>query len=151
MRWFTLAFNILGFLTPLYFVVSFAIKAGQTGNLISPVVWLVVILQAAFIGTVLILTANYFCEITVDENGLWVSFLWQRIHVQWQNIIEIKPAIFNFGAGSQSWVVLTRTLPPFHRLYGLLYGLSWLPSFVIAPLITDSEDLVQRIREHIQP
>jgi len=146
-RWSALAFNVLGFLTPIYFVVSFAIKASQTGSPILLFVWLVVIFRAVLIGIFLILTANYFCEITADENGLWVSFLWLRLQIRWQNIIKIKPTTFNSKSWA-SWIILTNTLTPVHRLYGLIYGLSSRPGFVIAPTITNKEELIQLIKEH---
>ena len=149
-RWFALTFNILGFLSPIYFVVSFAIKASQTDIPVSPLVWLVVVFRALLIGIFLIITANYFCEITADENGLWVSFLWLQLHIQWQNIIEIKPTILNSKSWT-SWVVLTNTLTPFHRLYGLIYGLSSLPGFIITPAISNKEELVLLIIEHTKP
>ena len=142
-------FNVLGILTPLYFLGNSFIIAFQTGNLVSTPIWLIIILRAVFIGIFLILTANYFCEITADKNGLWVAFMWKKIHIRWQNIVEIKPTIFNIGSRTQSWIVLTNGLTPFHRLYGLMYGLSPLPGFVFGLPIDNSDELLKLIKEHL--
>ena len=150
-RWFMRVFNVLGILTPLYFMGSFFITAFQTGNPVSNLIWLVVVLRAVLIGVFLILTANYFCEITADKDGLWITFMWKKIRVRWQNIVEIKPTIFNIGGGAtQSWIVLVNGLTPFHRLYGLMYGLSLLPGFVVGLPISNSEELLKLMKDHLR-
>ena len=138
-------FNILAFLGPLFFFVRFAIRASQAANGVAPSVWLAAFLYMVILEIILLITANYFCEIALNETGVNVTFLWYILHVDWQDIVEIKPR--RFLGRSHSWVVLTNKLTPFHRLYGIIYGFSWLPSFIISPSLRDGEKLVRMIEE----
>lgn len=141
-------FNFLAFLGPLFFFVRFAIRASQTAQQVSAFVWLAALLYALVLGIVLLVTANYFCEISLDEAGVNVTFLWYILHVDWHDIVDIKSKRF-FGR-SHSWVVLTNMLTPFHRLYGVIYGFSRLPSFIISPSLRDGEKLASIIEERIK-
>jgi hypothetical protein len=141
-------FNILAFLGPLFFFIRFAIRASQTANEVSASVWFAAFLYALVLGIVLLVTANYFCEISLDEAGVNVTFLWYILHVDWHDIVDIKPK--RFLGHSHSWVVLTTNLTPFHRLYGVIYGFSWLPSFMISPSLRDGEKLARIIEERVK-
>jgi hypothetical protein len=141
-------FNILAFLGPVFFFGRFAIRVSQTANDVSASVWLTAFLYALFLGIVLLITANYFCELSLDESGVNVTFLWYILHVDWQDIVDIKPK--RFLGRSHSWVVLTNKLSPFHRLYGAIYGFSWLPSFMISPSLHDGEKLAKIIEERVK-
>ena len=93
-----------------------------------------------------ILAGNFVTEVVSDAEGLRVRFLWKYLVVRWDEIIEIKPMFtwMPFKARGQ-WVVRTRSLTPFHRLYGLLYGQTFSPSFVFMKSISQSEELTRRI------
>jgi hypothetical protein len=97
----------------------------------------------------------YFCgqNITVTHEGLLIEFLWKDLLVSWDKIVEIKPA-FGFLRTSRNQnhilVVLTDVLTPFHRLFGLMYGLSVKPAFIIYPTISEYQSLVETIKSHAQ-
>jgi len=102
--------------------------------------------------TVMLINAYFFGQnITVTDQGLLVEFLWKDLMVSWDKIIEIKPA-FGFFRTSRTQkhicVVLTGGLTPFHRFFGLLYGLSLKPAFIIYPSISEYELLVETIKKH---
>ena len=140
--------NILAFITPLYFLIEFVMRESRNANSASESVWLIFFNYVILPAVALLITANYFCEIAVDETGVSVTFLWRKLHVGWQDIVEIK-AIRYLGR-SHSWVVLTKKLTPFHRLYGVIYGFSWLPSFIISPSLRDREKLARIIEERVK-
>lgn len=152
MRWFAHTFNILGFVMPLYLIAGFIYKAAQTTLISAPTIWASLFIQAFFlsacISTSLILTANFFCEIATDDTGLYVSFLWRKLFIRWQDVIEIKPMAFGFWGFSRILVVTTNALTPFHRLYGLIYGFSPRPSFIITPITDSQGDLIKLIENH---
>jgi len=141
-------FNILAFLAPLYFLIRFAIRIGQTATSVSASAWLISFSYGILLAIVLLITANYFCEVTVDEAGISVTFLWRNLHINWRDIVEIKAK--GFLGHSRSWVVLTKKLTPFHRLYGIVYGFSWLPGFIISPSLHDGEKLAGMIEERVK-
>ena len=103
--------------------------------------------------SVVILISAYFFgqNVTVTEEGLVIEFLWKDLMVPWDKIIEIKPA-FGFLRISknqkQIYVVLAGGLTPFHRLFGLTYGLSLKPAFIIYPTISEYQSLVETIKRH---
>lgn len=100
-----------------------------------------------------LIAAYFFSDIIVDADGLIVEFLWMKLKVQWYEIVEVKPSfrwwLPTFG-GKFPIVVLTNALTPFHRLFGLLYGLSPLPGFVINVNISEYDLLIKEIERHIK-
>ena len=103
---------------------------------------------------VMLINAYFYGQnITVTHDGLLIEFLWKDLLVDWDKVIEIKP-LFGFFRKSRNQkhilVVLTNALTPFHRLLGLLYGLSLKPAFIIYPSISEYELLVESIRKHAQ-
>src|SRR5688572_27532197 len=104
MRSAVLIFNILAFLTPIFFEARFIFRAIQSSREVSPIMSLITIFYMVLLWIGLIITGNYFCEIFMDETGLSVTFLWRKYRINWQDIIKIKP-IGLFGRVN-SWVVL---------------------------------------------
>ena len=101
---------------------------------------------------VMLISAYFFGQnITVTDEGLLVGFLWKDLFVPWDKLIEIKPA-YGFWRNSRIpkpiCVVLTDALTPFHRLYGLSFGLSVKPAFIIYPTISEYQSLVETIKQH---
>jgi len=111
------------------------------------------IFAAVFTVCAFLIAAYYFPDIDLDEEGLLVEFLWKRIRVSWDDVIELKP-VFMYGIPSFGRpvpvVVLTKKLTLFHRVYGLLYGFSTKPAFVIQPAISEFELLKNDIEKHIK-
>ena len=105
--------------------------------------------------SIIMLISAYFLgqNITVTDDELLIEFLWKDLVVSWDKIIEIKPA-HGFWRNSQNpkpiYVVLTDALTPFHRLFGLIYGLSVKPAFIIYPTISEHRCLVETIKNHAQ-
>jgi len=99
-----------------------------------------------------LISAYFFDQnITVTDDGLLVEFLWKDLNVPWDKLIEIKPA-FGFWRSPRNTkvicIVLTNALTPFHRLFGLVYGPSVKPSFIIFPTISEYQSLVETIKRH---
>jgi hypothetical protein len=92
-------------------------------------------------------------DIVADNQGLLVEFLWIKLRVGWNQIKQVKPA-FPFAwlvvKQKASMIVLTNALTPFHRIFGLLYGFTLLPSFVIHPTINDFDLLIAKINSHVK-
>src|SRR2546426_11927780 len=93
-RWFPVAVNIAAVLWPI-FLCAIVITAKHpivlSGNdvLSAP-------LGALFGWLLLVLTANFFPEIRADRKGLSVTFLFLRLPVRWEDIIDIRPMIFSW-------------------------------------------------------
>jgi hypothetical protein len=152
-RLFNIIFNISAFLAPVYLVGKFAFQFYDKYQSLSFSALLPVLLYSLFLGIVLVITANFYSEIIADGNSLHVQFLWFRLPVFWQDIVEIKPSFFNFPNHPTTWVVQTRKLSQFHRLYGLLYSFSFLPSFIIRYEIENREAIIEMInkRRFVKP
>lgn len=104
-------------------------------------------------GLVVLFVANVYTEIISNEEGLIVRFCFWRLRVKWDEIVEVKPVFLNslfkplskiFSVFSV-YIVKTRALTPFHRFYGL-YVLSFYPSFVVASIINDFDELFANIQ-----
>ena len=136
-------FAILAFLYPAYMLLTLipgiAPNSGLKG--ISVVI-------VAFFSMIFILVAAYFFQdILVDEEGLLIEFLWQKVRVRWSDVEEIKSNVFGSG-----WIVVVNKLTPFHRIFGLIYGFTIKPAFVVAWTLIDRIDrevLQKDIRSHI--
>lgn len=98
--------------------------------------------------TVLI-SAYFYSDITTDADGLFVDFLWFKLHVKWSQLIKIKPLLGMkipiFGK-RKAVVLLMHGLTPFHRIFGLIYGFSIYPAIIINPSISDYDLLMQQIK-----
>jgi len=153
LRWFTITTNIAAFLIPVYLVGNFIIRYYAKYNTLSLTVSFPILIYSVFLGLALVITANFYPEIIADKNGLHVQFLWYRLPLSWQDILVIKPSLFNLNKHTTTWVVQTRKLSHFHRLYGLLYSFSLLPSFIIRYEIENREAIVEMIkkRRFVQP
>jgi hypothetical protein len=105
--------------------------------------------------SVTILITAYFLgqNIAVVNEGLLIEFLGKDLFVPWDKVKEIKPP-FGFFRSYRNlkniYVVLTDALTPFHRLFGLLYGLSVKPAFIIFPSISEYELLIKTINKHVE-
>jgi hypothetical protein len=94
---------------------------------------------------VMILAANYEPEILTDDKGLHIRFLWMHLIVKWEDVIGVKP-LFLFI--KTHWVIRTRSLTPFHRLYGL-YSFALYPCLLFSKSITDYDELQKRLKSAI--
>jgi hypothetical protein len=94
-----------------------------------------------------ILAGNFFTEVVSDAEGLRIKFLWKDLVVRWEDVIEVKPMFSWMPLKTRGpWVVRTHALTPFHRLYGLIYGLTFSPSFVYGHGISHADELTRRMK-----
>ena len=125
------------------------VKHPHSGSVVSKVLDILFLILLWSIS--MLISAYFFGQnITVTDDGLLVEFLWKDLFVPWDKIIEIKPA-YGFLGNSRNtkiYVVLTNALTPFHRLLGLIYGLSVKPAFIIYSTISGYESLVETIKSH---
>lgn len=145
----TIVYNFLGILFPLFIFFFPFIKAIADHTPITFETVAVFFIIAITSGIFSILTGNFYAEIESDKDGLQIVFLWRRYFVPWEDIIDIKP-LFNISLLKNVWIIRTRSLPLFHRLYGLLYGFSPHPSVVVSKGISNYDELLHRIRVSVK-
>lgn len=91
-----------------------------------------------------------FSNIKTDNNGLYVNFLFRTHFVKWEDVLDIRPMKF-FGIptfGTTNIIVLKQGLTPFHRLYGIVYGSTFKPSFCISSQMRGYIELKHEIKQH---
>ena len=106
---------------------------------------------SAFISIVLLVTANFFPDIDIDEYNLNIRFLWMRLSTSFSDLVAIKPSLSLLSrifrpSSPAVWVVATKRLSLFHRLYGLIYGFWRHPSFTISNSIENYDNLISLLR-----
>lgn len=113
---------------------------------------IVVTINLSFFMTIPLLVSAYFWQdIWIDEEGLLVEFLWRKIRVQYVDVLEAKPAWGFLGqANKRPLIVLVNGLTSFHRAFGIIYTFSTKPGFVISPSTSDFQMLKKKIRSHIK-
>lgn len=89
---------------------------------------------------------NYLPTIWIGNEGLVISaFVFLKIHISWEDIIDIKPGKVN----GNLVLVRSKRITPFHIIYGWLYSSTFFPSFLIGQKIQNREQLIHEIRQHI--
>ncbi len=140
----TYIFNYLGFAAPILILLIPFISplfADKPLNFYEIIDFL---LLAIFSWVFPVLRANFHPEITSDLEGLHIKFLWSDLNVLWEDVIDIKP-LFNLRFIKTEWVIRTRSLTPFHRLYGLLYSFSFHPCLIVSKGISNFDELERRV------
>jgi len=147
-RWFKNIIVILAFVYPVYFFLKSIY--GINPNSLTEISVNIII---AFFMMVTFLVGPYYFgqDVLVDEEGLQIEFLWKKMRVQWTDIIETKTTFGSWFAPEKNrpLIILVNGLTPFHRIFGVLYGLSIKPGFVIFPSISDFEILINEIKKNI--
>lgn len=145
----TIILNFLGILFPLFifFYPLIHAIANHIPITFGAISWQ--LFFAVFSSGIFLLRSGFYAEIESDKDGLQIVFLWRRLFVPWDDIIEIKP-LFNINFLKNVWVIRTRSLPIFHRLYGLLYSFSLHPSVVVSKGISNYEELLHRIQVNVK-
>ena len=77
-----------------------------------------------------------------DEHLVITAFLFKRVKVPWADIIDVGAVHVPFGFV----LVRARRITTFHKVYGLLYSRTLLPSFVIGPMMQDRDELLREIK-----
>ena len=151
-RAFAALFNIAAFVFPIWISYRFISTAVTAGREIAPGKVVEILLLAGFSSLVLLLTANYFPEVKTDEGGLYVSFVWRRLRVPFKDLVQLKPDLMERllrPSDPRIWVVATRSLTPFHRLYGILYAFWLHPSFILHSSLQSTDRVLEIIRSKI--
>jgi hypothetical protein len=111
----------------------------------------VTIFISLFMMIPLLISAYFWQDIWVDEEGLLIEFLCKKLRVKWEEIIEVKPAWGFLGQkNKRPLIILVKGLTPFHRTFGVIYGLSIKPGFVIFSSVNDFQILKENTQNHIK-
>jgi len=93
-----------------------------------------------------------YSDIEVDERGLHIKFFRKNLHVDWVDILEvkpIKPKVWISFVGTlieERYLVITNSrLTIFHRIYGIVFGRTTSPSFLVTSLISKSPELMEKL------
>jgi hypothetical protein len=89
-------------------------------------------------------------DISVDQTGLFVEFLWFDLYVPWDDIVSLQ------YIGSKSfgvWLLQTKNnrLTPFHKSYSFIKKLSLRPGLFIYTRSKAHNDLIKTIEKNITP
>jgi hypothetical protein len=138
-RWFRYLFLVFTFGFPIWMLV--AVLPGVYPNKALSTIQL---LCLAPMTTIFLLVAVYYYQdVSIDDDGLLIEFLWKRLRINWADVIEVKPVwVYSFAPEKiRPVVVIVNGLTPFHRVLGVLYGLSIKQSCVITQSISDFQML----------
>jgi hypothetical protein len=99
-----------------------------------------------------VFTYYLYSDIEVNEHGLLINFFRKQLQVYWTDILEVKPVKSKIWASfvgtlieDRYLVVTSSQLSLFHRLYGIVFGRTIAPSFLITSLIGKSPELMEKI------
>ena len=92
-----------------------------------------------------------YSDIDVDDYGLHIKFFGKTLNIDWTDILEVKPVSSKLWASfvgtviEKRYLVITNSrLTIFHRLYGIVFGRTTLPSFLVTSLISNSPELMEK-------
>lgn len=126
----------------IWFLILIALRGPEYSGGACIVVWWLMVGWA--VGLTLL---NSYPTVWLGDQGLVVStFPLGRVSVSWVDVVDIGAGYVPFGGV----LVRTRRLTPFHRVYGVLYSRTLLPSFAIRRGIDERERLICEIRRRIQ-
>jgi hypothetical protein len=91
-------------------------------------------------------------DVEVEEDGLLIKFVLKTLYVKWEEICLLKQARYlGFRMSRKNSVVITnKALTPFHCIYGLLYGQTNQPAFLILSDISRYNELIETIKGNIK-
>ena len=143
MQWFKNILAILAFVYPAYLLLT------SSSNL--SLIRIIEIIIAFFMMISMLVTAYFFQDIWLDEEGLQIEFLWRKTRVRWADTRKMKTAWGFLGSEkNRPLIVLVNRLTPFQRAFGIIYAFSTKPGFVMFPSISDFQILNENIQSHIK-
>ncbi len=91
-----------------------------------------------------------FSDVTVDDAGLYTTFLFRNLSVKWEDISEVKVSKpFGLRIGKKASVLVVKNgLTNFHRIYGLVYGQTSEPALLVWSNISNYDSLMKQIFKH---
>ncbi|HPH95327.1 MAG TPA: hypothetical protein PKW33_19650 [Anaerolineaceae bacterium] len=144
-RLFRTFFEILAVLLPVYCLARIAARPDfslASADYIRGLAFVVIFLSV--ISFILLFAAYFYSDLVSDAEGLHTRFLWIRLTIPWENVIDRVP-LFTFSHQKHIWVIRVHVLSPFHLFYGLIYAFSIHPGLVYSSAIDHYEALNQRI------
>jgi len=92
--------------------------------------------------------SNAYPQIRLSERGIAIKvFLFWWIFVPWKNILDIRNSLV---AGTRTQIVVARRLTPIHRMFGLMYALTFRPAFRITRNLQGYHEAMRTIREQTE-
>ena len=85
-------------------------------------------------------------NIQTDASGLKVEFVLGWADVNWDEILEIKQV---YAFREKGWLVSAEKITLFHSLYGLQYGPTLSPGFLIWESLPNSDELISTIKNNL--
>ena len=137
-----------------FFWIGFSLIIGLPSALRAEIDQVLVGSSLFFLGLFFLYSGHSHPEIISDQDGLLVQFCFWHLRVRWIDIVEVKPIKWNIFINPMmknfsdfpSFLVKTRVLTPFHRLFDL-QGLSLQPSFIFHYNISGRDELRSSIQQ----
>ena len=85
--------------------------------------------------------------VTCDPERLSVDFMGMPCQIAWADILGIRQV---YGLPRKAWLVQAPNISPLHHFYGLQFGKSWTPGFLIWEDISERTELLAEIRKQIK-
>jgi len=93
---------------------------------------------------------NRYPQVTVDEQGLSVAFMWFHVQVAWKDVEAVQLVETHYLPQNYSiWFVKTKQLTPLHKRYGLTKTGYDVPGFLVHSDLEGHTELLQIIERHI--
>ena len=154
-RGWLVAFSLFSFVVGIFYFIGSVYVISSPNNFDSAVLFNAIsslFLFSVFSPLWLFFIAYLYPDINEDEQGLHFKFLFKTYAVPWDEILYIqtaKPLGFKMRY-SATLVVARSRLTFFHRLYGLIYGKTSNPSFLISSRISNYPSLTKAISEKVK-
>lgn len=89
---------------------------------------------------------NQLPEICLDEAGISISFMLGQTRIPWEHVLSLRIRRFP----RSRTLVIAKKITPLHYVYGLVYGHTFRPSFIVAMTLENREELIAEIQQHIK-
>ena len=140
-----LLLNISSYLVPfiILFTIISSIDTYSTEDIIQAVLLCLIYWVFTFVA------ANFRIHIESGLDGLSIYYLWRKISIPWEDVVDLKPLLNLKSLKNKHYVIRTTSITPAHRLIGLFYSFSLSPSIYYNIGISDHDELTSRIRSKI--
>jgi hypothetical protein len=87
---------------------------------------------------------NLYLDIEILDDGLLLNASGIRFRVKWSDIKKVRRG---YGNIFKTYAIETKSLTPFHRVYGIMYLKNFSRCFIVWSILPDYERLVSVIKE----
>ena len=98
--------------------------------------------------SIFFIAGNFFLPIDSEQDGLVIKYLWIKIPLPWESIIDMRP-LLNISVIKSLHVIRTKRFTPAHRLLGLLYSFTLSPCICVHSSISNHAELAKRVKSRI--